>query len=169
MWLTTHKSWSSVTHSLVQEILQSSVLESLSHECVCNGHREVPKVRQPSWNSHRKYSWRSNVFSEKGETLYFPACHEAMKWMGLPLAQSQLKISLEQPSLAPNVSSFYRDIWYCCCPCQCIFLILFVIFVKLPHRILVHLVRIYEQALKQKTCRWISTLSHTLITSHLEG
>lgn len=87
-------------------------------------------------------------------------------WKGSPQAQSLLKMSLEQPSAAPSVSSFCRDTWYSCCPC---WRILLVLLAKLPQSILVYSVRIYEWASKQKTCCWISMLSHTLITNHLGG
>lgn len=90
-------------------------------------------------------------------------------WKGSPQTQSLLKMSLEQPSAAPSVSSFYRDTWYSCCPCWRSLLVLLAIFVKSPQSNLVYSVRIYEWALKQKTCCWISMLSHTLITSHLGG
>lgn len=63
---------------------------------------EAVQLRQSQGSIHGQVMF----FSEKGETLYFPACHEAMKGMGLPLPQSLLRISLEQPSVAPNVSSF---------------------------------------------------------------
>lgn len=64
---------------------------------------EAAQLKQSQGSIHGEVMF---FLSEKGETLYFPACHEAMKQMGLPLAKSQLKISLKQPSLAPNVSSF---------------------------------------------------------------
>ena len=81
--------------------------------------------------------------------------------LGCPLS-SLLKLPVSLPS-------FYRDIWYSCCPCQCILLLLLAMFVKSLQRVWVYSVRIYEWALKQKTCSWISILSRTLITSHLDG
>lgn len=179
MWLTTHKTWSSVTHSLVEEILQNSVLEQSSvlvlrvlvswiclqwalRSCQC----EAAQLTQSQGSIHEEVM----LFQKKGKLCTSLFAMRLWKGWGYLWHSCSSRYPLRSLLWVPvSLPSFYRDVWYCCCPWQCILLILFMIFVKLPHRILVYSVRIYERALKQKTCCWISMLSHTLITSHLEG
>lgn len=136
------------------------------------GNEYCPKSGNPAKTEPKSYLWRSSDISEKCRLTSLLAMR---LWKGRwpPQAQPLLRMSLEQLSAAPtailSLLSFYKDIWYNCTPCQCIFLLLLLTFVKLSQRILEYSVRIYEWALKQKTCCWISMLSHTLITSHLDG
>lgn len=118
--------------------------------CMClqwalrSAQSEAVQLRQSQGSIHGEVMF----FQKKGKLCTSPLAMRLWKGWGYlcpsPCSGYPLSSLLWLPMSLP---SFYRDIWYSFCPCQCIFLVLFMIFVKLPHRILVYSVRIYERAL----------------------